>query len=133
MKGVRKQRKENGEENKKLEMRAERLNLFFIYLLFLSFVLFRAAPTAYGGSQARGPMGTIAAGLRHSHSHAGSLTHCVRPGFDPSTSWFLVRDFCCATTGPPLIFNFFMAVPAACGSSWAGTLQWPEPQGELPE
>ena len=63
---MRKQRQENGEENKKLEMRAERLNLFFIYLLFLSFVLFRAAPTAYGGSQARGPMGTVAAGLRQS-------------------------------------------------------------------
>ena len=31
---------------------------------------FRAAPKAYGGSQARGPIGSVAAGLRHSHSHA---------------------------------------------------------------
>ena len=34
------------------------------------FLLFRAAPTAYGGSQARGLIGTTAAGLHH--SHAGS-------------------------------------------------------------
>ena len=26
---------------------------------------------AYGSSQARGLIGTVAAGLRHSHSHAG--------------------------------------------------------------
>ena len=25
------------------------------------------------------------------HSHAGSLTHCRRPGIDPATSWFPVR------------------------------------------
>ena len=35
-----------------------------------SFCLFRAAPVAYGGSQARGQMGASAAGLRHSHSKA---------------------------------------------------------------
>ena len=28
--------------------------------------------TAYGGSQARGPIGAVAAGLRQSHSNAGS-------------------------------------------------------------
>ena len=33
--------------------------------------LFRAAPTAYGGSQARGRIGAVAAGLCHSHSDAG--------------------------------------------------------------
>ena len=36
------------------------------------FLLFRATPTAYGGSQARGPIGATAAGLRHSHSNARS-------------------------------------------------------------
>jgi len=39
--------------------------------LFLSF-FFRAVPMAYGGSQARGPVGATAAGLRHSHSNTGS-------------------------------------------------------------
>ena len=41
-------------------------------LFFFFFLLFRAAPTAYGGSQARGPIEAVAAGLRHSHSNAGS-------------------------------------------------------------
>ena len=45
--------------------------LFFLFFLFL-FCLFRAAPATYGGSQARGPIRAIAAGLHHSHSHVGS-------------------------------------------------------------
>ena len=36
------------------------------------FLLFTAAPVAYEGSQARGQIGVTAAGLRHSHSQAGS-------------------------------------------------------------
>ena len=39
---------------------------------FILFCLFRAAPTAYGGSQARGPIGAITAALHHNHSNAGS-------------------------------------------------------------
>ena len=42
---------------------------FFFFLLF--FFLFRAAPLAYGGFQARGQTGAVAAGLPHSHSNAG--------------------------------------------------------------
>ena len=42
--------------------------LFNIYL----FSLFRAARTAYGGSEARGPTRAVATGLLHSHSNAGS-------------------------------------------------------------
>ena len=44
--------------------------LIFIYLFIL--LVFRASPVAYGGSQARGLIGTTAASLRHSHSKAGS-------------------------------------------------------------
>ena len=40
------------------------------FLSFLSF--FRAASMAQGGSQARGPMGTTAAGPPQGHSHVGS-------------------------------------------------------------
>ena len=40
---------------------------FFVFLLFLW-----ATPTAYGGYQARGPIGAVATGLCHSHSNAGS-------------------------------------------------------------
>jgi len=39
-----------------------------------------APPTAYGGSQARGPMGAVAAGLRQSHSNVGSSTYTTAHG-----------------------------------------------------
>ena len=48
-------------------------NAFFFFLL-----LFRAAPEAYGGSQARGRNGVRAAGLCHSHSNMGSKL-CLQP------------------------------------------------------
>ena len=43
--------------------------------LLCSFLLFRAASAACGGSQARGPIGAIATGLYHSHSNARSEPH----------------------------------------------------------
>ena len=48
--------------------------LIFIYSFIYLFIywLFRATATAYGGSQARGQVGAVAAGLHHSHSHTGS-------------------------------------------------------------
>ena len=54
------------------------LNFFFSFFTFFVFRLFRASPMAYGGPQARGPIGAVAAGLRHSHSNAGSEP-CLRP------------------------------------------------------
>ena len=51
-----------------------RLSLFvgcFCFVLFC-FGLFRAAPTAYGGSQARALIGAVAANLHHSYSNSGS-------------------------------------------------------------
>ena len=44
---------------------------FFIFI----FLSFRAAPAAYGGSQARGQIRAAAAGLDHSHSNAGFEPH----------------------------------------------------------
>ena len=44
------------------------LKNFFIFVIDL----FRAAPMAYGGFQARGRIGAIAVSLHHSHSNAGS-------------------------------------------------------------
>ena len=46
----------------------------YIYL-FCLFCYFYAAPAAYGGSQARGRMGAVAAGLHQSHSNVGSEPH----------------------------------------------------------
>ena len=49
---------------------------FFVFCLFVVVVVVVAiswaAPAAYGGSQARGPIGVVATGLRQSHSNAGS-------------------------------------------------------------
>ena len=44
---------------------------FYIYI-YIYFVFFRAAPAAYGGSQARGLLRTAAAGQHHSHGNARS-------------------------------------------------------------
>ena len=44
----------------------------FPCLFLFCFVFSRAAPAACGGSQARGLIGAVAAGLRHSHSNSGS-------------------------------------------------------------
>ena len=46
----------------------------FLFVCFFVFVfcLFRAAPEAYGGSQARGLIRAVAAGLHHSHSNGRS-------------------------------------------------------------
>jgi len=48
---------------------------FFLLLFLLLFLLFRAAPVAYGDSQARGQIGAVIAGLCHSYSNTGSKPH----------------------------------------------------------
>ena len=48
------------------------LNFFSFFLSFFFFCLFRVAPMAYGGSQARGLIGAVAIGLHQSHSNTGS-------------------------------------------------------------
>ena len=54
-------------------------DLLFIYFLFFGlFCLYRAAPRARGGSQARGLTGATAAGLRQSHSNIRSKP-CLQP------------------------------------------------------
>ena len=45
------------------------------YLFVCSFVFSRAAPTAYRGSQGRGPIGAVDADLHQSHSNSGSELH----------------------------------------------------------
>ena len=47
------------------------MGLFFVVVVVVV-LIFRAALAACGGSQARGRIRAIAAGLRHSHSNAGS-------------------------------------------------------------
>ena len=73
---------------------------FFLFCLFFC-LFFRAMPVPYGGSQVSSPIGAVATGLHHSHSHAGSeqrlwptttacLTHWARPGIEPVSSWMPV-------------------------------------------
>ena len=45
---------------------------FYFIFNVLIFLLVRAAPAAYGDSQARGPIGLTDASLHHSHSNVGS-------------------------------------------------------------
>ena len=54
---------------------------------FFFFCLFRAAPAAYGGSQARGLIGAVAAGLRQSHSNVGS-----KPSLQPASQLTATPD-----------------------------------------
>ena len=49
-----------------------------IFYLFFFLTISRAASAAHGGSQARGRIGAVAAGLGQSHSNAGSEP-CLRP------------------------------------------------------
>ena len=51
---------------------------FLLFFFFFFFCLFRAVATPYGSSQVRGRMGTVAAGLHHSHSSVGSKQHLQR-------------------------------------------------------
>ena len=46
--------------------------LFFVLFCFVLLAFFRAAPPAYGGSQAKGLIGAVATCLHHSHSNARS-------------------------------------------------------------
>ena len=47
-------------------------NGFYFLLNYYYFCLFRAAPAAYGDSQARGQIRVVAAGLHHSHRNSKS-------------------------------------------------------------
>ena len=88
-------------------------------IFFFFFLLFRATPTPYGSSQARGWIRATAASLDHSHSNTGSkpllqptpqFTQCWIPNSlseasDQThvlmyTGWIC---FCCTTTGTPTI------------------------------
>ena len=92
---------------------------------FLPFCLFRAAPAAHGGSQARGWIGAVATDLHHSHSKARSELF-LQPTQSSRQCWILnplskARDwthnlmdsgqicFCSATTGTPLRTSFFLS------------------------
>ena len=53
-------------------------NYEHVITLSFFFNLFRAAPMTHGGSQDRGPIRAIAAGIHQSHSNTGS-EQCLQP------------------------------------------------------
>ena len=98
------------------------LNVSLVFWVFF-FCLFRAAPSAYGASYARGQIRAAATGLHHSHSqhqiratsttytiahsNARSLTHWLRLGIEPASLWIQVR-FVSAEPQWKLLFFFFL-------------------------
>ena len=94
--------------------------LFILHVIFFFFFFFRAAPLAYGSSQARGWIGTAATGLCHSHSNAGSKLHCdlhcssqqlqiLKPlSGARDGAWNLMDTsqihYCWATMGTPILY-----------------------------
>ena len=122
----------------------------FRLFFFLSFCLSRAAPTAYGGSQARDLIGAVAAGLCHSHSNAGSVL-CLWPNHSPwqhqilnplsearDRTWILMDASRWATVGTPqpyISWNIFSATTTPFGNSnfiYIRLLEVvPEPTGAL--
>ena len=63
----------------------------FLKLKTFFFFLLRAAPAAYGSSQARGQIRAASLTCTTAHGNAGPLTHRVRPGIEPASSGILVR------------------------------------------
>ena len=83
----------------------------YLFIYFWLFVFSRAAPAAYGGSQARGPIRAVAASLRQSHNNTGSKLH-LRPTpqlMARSLTHWVTRNLmvpswihsCCSTMGTP--------------------------------
>ena len=83
-------------------------HLAVLFVCLFCFCPFRAAPATYGGSQARGLIRTVAVSLCQSHSNAGSLTCCVRPGIKPTTSLFLVAFVSAAPRWELLVWLIFI-------------------------
>ena len=109
------------------------------WYLFVLFLLFRATPMAYGGSQDKSIIGATATGQHHSHSNAptpqpqqrriwaasvtyttthgntGSLTYWARTGIEPKTSWLLV-GFVSATPRQELLDIYYLLCKNQCAS-----------------
>ena len=87
-----------------MKLTEENLGSVFCFFFFSFSFLFRAPPTAHGGSQARGWVGAIAADLQHSsqqrqtHNPLSKARDRTRNLKDTSPMHFL-----CATTGSPAV------------------------------
>ena len=81
------------------------VNNFHSYNFF--FGLYRTASAAHGGSQARGPIEAVAAGLHHSSQQRQILDALSEARVEPASSWILVGFINhCATTGTPVPITY---------------------------
>ena len=85
-------------------IQAPNVSVLFGFFLFVHFcfLLFRAAPTAYGHSQARGQIGATAAGLHHS-SQQHRILNPLSKVQDRTRNLMVTSRICfhCTTMGPP--------------------------------
>ena len=102
------------------------------FLIYFCVCLFKAAPVAYGSSQARGWIRATAASLYHSpkmdpsgiramsvtyntaHGNARSLTHWAKPGMEPESSGILVSFFTTEPWRELPSFWFLCLIPFSC-------------------
>ena len=84
------------------------IDLFCVFFYKIPTVFFffflRAAPTAYGGSQALAYATATAMPYLSHDCNIGSLTCWARPGIEPESSWMLVR-FVSSEPGQELPFH----------------------------
>ena len=74
------------------------------FFIFFSFLLFRATPVAYGSSRARGQIRTVAAGLHHRYSTAGS-----EPSLWPTPRQRQIPNMVTVMTGDDTHINFIFS------------------------
>ena len=102
---------------------------FFFFFLFLG--LFLGSHPQHMSSQARGPIGAVkTAGLCHSHSNDGSLTHWARPGLEP-TSWRILVRF--ITSEPCRELPSVVFLPSDNWRVRASSVPWGILQGAAPQ
>ena len=76
-----------------------------MYVCIYLFIFSRAAPTACGGSQARGQIGAAAAGLHHSSQQRRILNPLIEARNQTRNLMVPGRIyFCCTTMGTPKSF-----------------------------
>ena len=84
----------------------------------LCFFFLRAAPAAYGNSKARVQIRTTSSTYTTVHGNAGSLTHWVRPGIKPLSSWILVGFITAEPQGE--LSSFVLFHGGSLGGRWKG-------------
>ena len=109
MRGVVPRRKVNVPlENGRCEGFTHSVNIYWVlnmcmHFFFFVFCLYRAAPTAHGGSQARGLTRAAGVGLHHS-SQQHQILNPLGGARDGTRNLKVPNQICvrCATTGTPL-------------------------------